>query len=60
LIVAGVPLFFATENFFIFSIYLPLIGYIFLAYVVAHLYSRYALKKLKGLTHLEGEAANEV
>ena len=28
--------------------------------IVAYVYSRYALKKLKGVTHLEGEAANEV
>ncbi|UCG59609.1 MAG: hypothetical protein JSU70_08845 [Phycisphaerales bacterium] len=58
LIVAGVPLFFTTENFCIFNILLPLIGYTFLAYVIGHVYSRYALKKLKGITHLEGEAAN--
>ncbi len=58
LIVAGVPLFFTTENFCIFNILLPLIGYTFLAYVIGHIYSRYALKKLKGLTHLEGEAAD--
>ena len=58
LIVAGVPLFFTTENFCIFNILLPLIGYTFLAYVIGHVYSRYALKKLKGLTHLEGDTAN--
>ena len=28
--------------------------------MAAYIYSRYALKKLKGLTHLKGEAANEV
>jgi hypothetical protein len=28
--------------------------------LIAYIYSRYALKKLKGLAHLEGEAANEV
>ena len=28
--------------------------------LAAYIYSRYALKKLKGLTHLKGEAANEV
>ena len=59
LIVAGVPLFF-TGNWGILSISLPFIGYGFLAYVIGHLYSRYALKKLKGITHLEGDAANEV
>jgi len=58
LIVAGVPSFFTTENFCIFNILLPLIGYTFLAYVIGHIYSRYALKKLKGLTHLEGDTTN--
>ncbi len=57
LIVAGVPLFF-TETWGILSLGLPYIGYSFLAYVIGHIYSRYALKKLKGLTHLEGDAAN--
>ena len=58
LIVAGVPLFFATKNFCIFSICLPAIGYGFLPFIIGHIYSRYALKKLKDLTHLEGGAAN--
>jgi len=57
LIVAGVPIFF-TGGLFMLSILLPFFGYMFLAYVIGHLYSRYALKKLKGITHLEGEAAN--
>jgi len=57
LIIAGVPIFF-TGNFCVFSILLPLIGYTFLAYVIGHVYSRYALKKLKGLTHLEGDTAD--
>jgi len=52
LTVAGVPLFF-TGTLCILSIGLPLLGYSFLAFVIGHLYSRYALKKLKGLTHLE-------
>ncbi|KPL25340.1 MAG: hypothetical protein AMJ75_01260 [Phycisphaerae bacterium SM1_79] len=58
LIVAGVPLFFTTEAFCIFSICLPAIGYGLLPFIIGHIYSRYALKKLKGLTHLTGEAAN--
>lgn len=58
LIVAGVPLFF-TGNWGILSLSLPLIGYGFLTYMIAHLYSRYALKKLKDITHLEGDTANE-
>jgi len=57
LIVAGVPLFF-TENFCIFSICLPAIGYGFLPFIIGHIYSRYALKKLKAAAHLEGEAAD--
>lgn len=58
LIVAGVPMFFTTETFCIFSIFLPAIGYGFLPFIIGHIYSRYALKKLKGLAHLEEEAAN--
>ena len=57
LIVAGVPIFF-TGNLCMLNLALPAFGYTFLAYVIGHVYSRYALKKLKGLTHLEGEAAN--
>ena len=57
LILAGVPIFF-TGNLGVLNMPIPLIGYMFLAYVIGHLYSRYALKKLRGLTHLEGEAAN--
>ena len=57
LILAGVPIFF-TGYLRFWNMFIPLIGYAFLAYAIGHLYSRYALKKLKGLTHLEGEAAN--
>ena len=60
LIVAGVPIFFTTEGFCIFSIGLPMLGYGFLPFIIGHIYSRYALKKLKGITRLEGDAANEV
>ena len=59
LIVAGVPIFFTTENFCIFSICLPMLGYGFLPLIIGHLYSRYALKKLKALTHLEEGVAGE-
>lgn len=65
LIIAGVPIFF-TGNLCMLSIVLPFFGYTFLAYVIGHLYSRYALKKLKGIAHLvhqdssgEGDATNE-
>jgi Kef-type K+ transport system membrane component KefB len=57
LILAGVPIFF-TGNLGILNVLVPLIGCAFLAYVICHVYSRYALKKLKRLTHLEGEGAN--
>ena len=59
LIVAGAPIYFTGDfDGIIWNMFLPAVGYTFLAHVIAHLYSRYALKKLKGLTHLEGEAAN--
>ena len=57
LIVAGVPVFF-TGNLCMLNLALPAFGYTFLAYVIAHIHSRYALKNLKGLTHLEGNKAN--
>ncbi len=57
LIIAGVPIFFTGTYAVPLNMLLPFI-YNFLAYIIGHLYSRYALKKLKGLTHLEGEAAN--
>jgi hypothetical protein len=60
LIIAGVPIYFTGDSGIIRNMFLPVAGYTFLAHVIAYLYSRYALKKLKGLTHLEGEAANEV
>jgi hypothetical protein len=57
LIVAGVPIFFAGD-LCMFTIFLPLLGYAFLGCVIGHLYSRYALKKLRGIAHLEERAAN--
>ena len=60
LIVAGVPLFFTTENFCMFSVFLPMLGYGFLPFIIGHIYSRYALKKLKETTHLKGNASNGV
>ena len=52
LIMAGVPIFF-TGNLGLLNMLVPLIGYTFLAYVVGHIYSRYALKKLKTAAHLQ-------
>jgi len=57
LIVVGVPILF-TENLSRWNMMLPVFGYGFLTYMIGHIYSRYALKKLKGLTHLEGDTAN--
>ena len=57
LILAGVPIFF-TGGLFMLSILLPFFGYWFLAYVIGHLYSRYALKQLKTAAHLQ-ENTNE-
>ena len=57
LVLAGLPIFF-TGKLGILNMPVPLIGYGFLAYLIGHLYSRYALKKLKGLAHLEGGTAN--
>jgi hypothetical protein len=57
LILAGVPIFFTGYMRF-WNMFIPLFGYFLLAYLIGHLYSRYALKKLKGITHLEGDTAN--
>ena len=57
LILEGVPIFF-TGNLGVLNMVVPLFGYSFLAFAIGHIYSRYALKKLKGLTHLEGGTAN--
>lgn len=58
LIVAGVPIFFTGQFGAAVNMSLPLIGYGLLSYVIAHFYSRYALKKLKGIAHIEGDVAN--
>lgn len=54
LIVAGVPMFF-TGGLCMLSIALPMFGYTFLAYMIGHVYSRYALKKLKSIAYFEGD-----
>jgi hypothetical protein len=58
LIVAGVPIFFTGPLGAGFNMFLPLIGYGLVPFIVGHIYSRYALKKLRGITHLEREAAD--
>jgi ABC-type multidrug transport system fused ATPase/permease subunit len=57
LIMAGVPIYFTGIYAVPLNLLLPLI-YTFITYLIGHLYSRHALKKLKSLTHLEGETAN--
>jgi hypothetical protein len=57
LIIAGVPIYFTGNYAVPLNLFVPLI-YTFLTYIIGHLYSRYALKKLKGLTHLEGDTVN--
>ena len=57
LIVAGVPIVFHGPWTSL-NIIIPLAGYGILCALPGHFYSRYALKKLKGLTHLEGDTAD--
>jgi hypothetical protein len=57
LIIAGVPIYFTGIFAVPLNLLLPLI-YTFFTYIIGHFYSRYALKKLKSLTHLEGDTAN--
>jgi hypothetical protein len=57
LIIAGVPIYFTGTFAIPLNMFLPII-YNLLAFMVGHIYSRYALKKLKDLTHLEGDMAN--
>jgi len=57
LIVVGVPILF-TGNLRHWNMMLPVFGYGFLTHIIGHVYSRYALKKLKTAAHLE-ENTNE-
>ena len=59
LIVAGVPIVFHGPWTSL-NMLIPLAGYGILCALIGHFYSRYALKKLKGLAHLEGDVAHEV
>jgi hypothetical protein len=58
LIVAGVPILFKGEIGVPLNMLLPVFGYGVLTFTIGHIYSRYALKKLKGLAHTEGDAAD--
>jgi drug/metabolite transporter (DMT)-like permease len=60
LIIAGAPMFFKGQSGAAVNMSLPLIGYGFLSYVIAHFYGRYALKKLKDIAHLDGGSPNGV
>ena len=59
LVVAGVPIQFGKPWIFL-NILIPIAGYGILCGLIGHIYSRYALKKLKDVTHLEGDTANGV
>jgi hypothetical protein len=58
LIVAGVPILFKGEIGVPLNMLLPVFGYGLLTFIIGHIYSRYALKKLKDTAHLEGDAAD--
>ena len=57
LIIAGVPIFFTGTFAVPLNMFLVLV-YNFLAFIIGHIYSRYALKKLKSITELEGESVD--
>ena len=59
LIVIGVPILF-TKNLTGLNMILPVFGYGFLTHIIGHVYSRYALKKLKSITGIQEDVANEV
>jgi len=52
LIVVGMPILF-TEYLTPLNMILPVFGYGFLTHIIGHVYSRYALKKLKTTAHLQ-------
>lgn len=58
LILIGVPIFFTGEFGAILNLGLFMTLYNFLGYMISLFYSRYALKKLKAISHIEGEAAD--
>jgi hypothetical protein len=59
LIVAGVPIVFPKESGLVsLDIFIPAVGYGFLTFVIIYIYNRYALKKLKAITHIEGNTAD--
>ena len=57
LVVAGIPIQFGKPWIFL-NMLIPIFGYGFLTYMIGHLYSRYALGRLKTAAHLQ-ENTNE-
>jgi len=57
LVVAGVPIQF-DRPWIGLNMLIPVAGYGILCGLIAHIYSRYALKKLKSITHLQEDTAN--
>jgi len=60
LIVVGIPIFFTGNFGVVLNMLLPMIGYGLLPFIIGHFYSRYALKKLKDIAHLDGGSPNGV
>ena len=58
LVVAGVPIQF-SKPWIGLNMLIPTAGYGILCGLIGHIYSRYALKKLKTAAHLKGDTANE-
>lgn len=57
LIVAGAPILF-TDRLTVLNMLLPVAGYGLISGLIGHIYSRYALKKLKNITHTNGDIAS--
>jgi hypothetical protein len=57
LIIAGMPIVF-TGRLDSLNMLVPTFVYGFVTYIIGHIYSRYALKRLKDIAHLEANAAN--
>ena len=59
LIVAGVPIVFSEESGLVsLNMFIPTFGYGLLTFIIIYIYSRYALKKLKGATRMEGDGSD--
>ena len=59
LIIAGFPIVFTKNSELIsLNMLIPTFGYGLLTFVIIYIYSRYALRKLKGLAHIEGDGSD--